>query len=244
LVCLLVDACSRLIGLAGKDECVMAMTEHKTKISLLIVEDDIRLSSNMALILEMEGFAVRVAADGPTGLAMIRKKEPDLILCDILMPKMDGFSFREAVISLPNLAHVPFIFVSALDGPAQIRQGMLAGADDYLTKPFSAGELLAAVTARLKRFDTIRTVQKPRGMSNASSEELARLRQITPREREILLLVAKGFTSKEIATTLFISQKTVEVHRTRLMRKLKAANAVSLAYWAGLADQTGQPGKD
>lgn len=221
----------------------MATSESKTKTSLLIVEDDIRLSSNMALILEMEGFDVRVAADGPAGLALIRKKLPDLILCDILMPEMDGFSFHEAVINLPNLAHTPFIFVSALDGPAQIRQGMLAGADDYLTKPFSAGELLAAVTARLKRFDTIRTGQKPRGKTTAAADELARLRQITPREREILLLVAKGLTSKEIATTLFISQKTVEVHRTRLMRKLNAVNAVSLVYWAGLADQVGQSGK-
>lgn len=220
------------------------MTALQAKNSLLIVEDDIRLSSNMALILEMEGFEVRVAADGPAGLAMIWEKQPDLILCDILMPEMDGFSFREAVAGLPNLAQIPFIFVSALDEPAQIRQGMLAGADDYLTKPFAASELLAAVTTRLKRFAAIGTGQKPQEKTTASAEELARLRLITPREREILFLVAKGSTSKEIAAMLFISRKTVEVHRARLMRKLNAANAVSLAYWAGLVDQTAPPEKD
>jgi len=189
----------------------------------------------MACILNMEGFDVRVAADGLSGLAMIRKKQPDLILCDILMPRMDGYAFHEALRNLPHLAKIPFIYVSALNEHAQVRKGMLAGADDYLTKPFSAEELLAAVGARLNRFETIRPASRAR--VKATAEQTARLRQITPREREILLLVAKGLTSREIGDTLFISYKTVEVHRARLMKKLGAANAVSLSYWAGLAEQ-------
>lgn len=208
---------------------------EKAQRTLLIIEDDPLLSGNMALILEMEGFEVRVAADGPTGLEMIRKKQPDLILCDILMPGMDGFTFHEAVRNLPHLARIPFVFVSALDDRSHVRQGMLAGADDYLTKPFTAEELLATVAARLQRFETLR--QQPRARGRLTAEQTARLAQITPREREILLLVAKGITSREIAAILFISSKTVDVHRARLMSKLGAANAASLAFWAGLAEQ-------
>jgi DNA-binding NarL/FixJ family response regulator len=206
--------------------------------SILIVEDDALLSNNMALILKMEGYEVRVAADGLAGLALIRKKRPDLILCDILMPGMDGFTFHEAVSAFSHLAKIPFLFISALNEPAQIRKGMNAGADDYLTKPFTAQELHAAVTTRLQRFAALRTVSKSR---NLTEEQMARLRQITPREREILALVAKGGTSREIAEILFISFKTVEVHRARLMKKLGTANAAALASWAGLAEQMQWP---
>lgn len=209
------------------------MTESRKKQCILIVEDDCQLGQNMALILKMEGFEVRIAADGLAGLAMIRKKRPDLILCDILMPGMDGYAFHQAVNNLDHLVGIPFLFVSALNQPDQVRQGMLAGADDYLTKPFSADNLLAAVTARLQRFATLCSPAKGR---RATAEQAARLRRITHREREILLLVARGCTSKEIAEELFISAKTVEVHRAQLMRKLGAANAASLAFWAALAE--------
>jgi DNA-binding NarL/FixJ family response regulator len=213
------------------------MTGARGKCSILIIEDDSQLGRNMALMLKMEGFEVRVAADGFAGLTLIRKKRPDLILCDILMPGMDGYAFHDAVHSLPHLNKIPFLFVSALNEPDQVRKGMLAGADDYLTKPFTAQSLLAAVNIRLHRFATLRPTPKGQG---ATAEQAARLRQITQREREILLLVAQGSTSREIAEGLFISRKTVDVHRARLMRKLGAANAASLAFWASLAEQTDQ----
>lgn len=209
------------------------MTEAKKKKYILIVEDDSQLGQNMALILKMEGFEVRVAANGLAGLTLIRKKRPDLILCDILMPGMDGYAFHQAVNALSHLAGIPFLFVSALNEPDQIRKGMLAGADDYLTKPFSAENLLAAVTARLQRFATLNSPNKGRG---ATAEQAARLHRITHRERQILLLVARGCTSREIAEELFISAKTVEVHRAQLLRKLGAANAASLAFWAALVE--------
>jgi len=206
--------------------------------SILIVEDDSLLASSMALILEMEGFEVRVAGDGATGLALVRQQRPDLILCDILMPGMDGYGFHAALIAEPNLADILFIFVTALSDPLQVRRGMLAGADDYLAKPFSSQELVAAVAARLRR------VQILQGRASAvrcrvSAEHLGLLQQLTRRERQILFLVAQGATSKEIADQLFISPRTVEVHRTRLMKKLGVANAVALSHWAVTAEQLG-----
>lgn len=209
------------------------MTGSKTKTTILIIEDDVTVSENIALILEMEGFSVRVAPDGLTGLAMIRRKRPHLILCDILMPGMDGYSVIESIKQNPFYAKIPFLFISALNERGQVRKGMSNGADDYLTKPFSTEELLAAINARLERF-AVFDATSLNGPAGVTEEQRARLSQITRREREVLLLVGKGLSSKDIAHTLFISKKTVDVHRDRLMKKLGAANAVSLASWASI----------
>ncbi|HIJ95504.1 MAG TPA: response regulator transcription factor [Desulfuromonadales bacterium] len=111
---------------------------------------------------------------------------------------------------------------------------MSAGADDYLSKPFSAEELLAAVTGRLSRRESFRNQSsKP-----ALLEEFAFLsHQTTVREREVLNLVGRGATSKEIAEQLGITIRTVHAHRTNLMNKLGAANAALLARWAVIAEQ-------
>ena len=202
--------------------------------SILIIEDDHSLCSNMELILDMEGFAVSTAGDGQSGFEMIRKCRPDLILCDILMPKMDGLSLLDALKSDRECADTPIIFVTALSDRADIRRGMSAGADDYLTKPFSAEELVAAVTGRLHRLEVIRL----HSTKTAVKYEHAVLRRlISARELEVLLLVGSGATSKEIAERLGISLRTVEVHRSSLMSKLDAANAAMLARWAVIAEQ-------
>jgi len=207
--------------------------------SILIIEDDPSICSNMELILDMEGFDVRTAPDGVTGLARICEQRPDLILSDILMPEMDGHTLLELLKNEQDFADIPFIFVSALGERADVRRGMSAGADDYLAKPFSADELITAVTVRLHRLETMRR----RSTNAAYKEEHAILRQrISVRELEVLRLVGHGATSREIATQLGISLRTVEVHRSNLMRKLDAANAAILARWAVIAEHMqGQP---
>lgn len=202
--------------------------------SILIIEDDPSISSNMELILQMEGFEVRSACDGIVGLARIRERCPDLILCDIMMPEMDGHTLLEILNSEQAHDHIPFIFVTALDERTDVRRGMNAGADDYLTKPFSAEELIAAVSGRLHRIETMRMRNDKKTFHR---EHLILSQQISPREREVLLLVGRGATSKEIAELLDISLRTVEVHRSNLMRKLNAGNAAMLARWAVLAEQ-------
>jgi len=203
-------------------------------ISILIIEDDPSLSCNMELILRMEGFDARTAVDGVSGLARISEKRPDLILCDILMPEMDGHTLLGVLKNDAALADIPFIFVTALGERSEIRRGMSSGADDYLSKPFTAEELVAAVTGRLHRLETIRL----HSAKASFREEHDILRQrISAREREVLLLVGSGATSREIADNLGISIRTVEVHRSNLMDKLGAANAVMLARWAVIAEQ-------
>jgi DNA-binding NarL/FixJ family response regulator len=188
----------------------------------------------MEVILQMEGFTIRTASDAQAGLSLLYEKRPDLILCDIMMPAMDGHSVLETLKKEKSLADIPFIFVTALGDRGDVRRGMSAGADDYLPKPFSADELLAAVTGRIRRHEMI-TVHHS---TAALHKEQTILRQnITNREREVLLLVGQGATSKEIAEQLGVCLKTVEVHRANLMKKLRAANAAKLARWAVIAEQ-------
>jgi DNA-binding NarL/FixJ family response regulator len=200
--------------------------------SILIIDDDASICSNMELILQMEGFEVITASDGQAGLAMLREKRPDLILCDILMPDMDGLSVLEILKNDELLAEIPFIFVTAMGARTEVRRGMTAGADDYLSKPFSAEELIAAVTSRLHRLERFRQ----QGVKSTFHEEYAILSQrTTTREREVLHLVGRGLKSKDIAQQLCISLRTVDAHRTNLMGKLGVDNAAMLARWAVVA---------
>lgn len=202
--------------------------------SILIIEDDVPICSNMQLILQMEGFHVRTACSGPAGIELVGKERPDLILCDIMMPAVDGLTVLETL-KRDEYADIPFIFVTALGERADVRRGMAAGADDYLTKPFSAEELVAAVTGRLHRMERIRLS----GRKAAFQEEYAILsHSVSAREREVLLLVGSGATSREIAEQLGISLRTVEVHRANLMSKLDAGNSAMLARWAVIAELT------
>lgn len=204
------------------------------KYSILIIEDDPSYASMMEVILQMEGFDVSTTSDGQSALAMLRNKRPDLILCDIMMPEMDGHSVLERLKGDHTLADIPFIFVTALGGRADVRRGMSAGADDYLPKPFSADELLAAVTGRIRRHEMINFHRS----EAVFKEEQDILRtKITRREREILLMVGQGATSRGIGEQLGVSLKTVEVHRANLMNKLGATNAATLARWAVIAEQ-------
>lgn len=202
--------------------------------SIVIIEDDPAYVSMMDVILRMEGFDVCSASDGRSGLAMIREKRPDLILCDIMMPDMDGHSVLNVLKGEEALADIPFIFVTAMGDRSDVRRGMSEGADDYLPKPFSADELLAAVAGRIRRHEAI---HNHRNNSVFREERNILCQKITRREREVLLMVGQGTTSKEIADCLGVSLKTVEVHRANLMKKLDAGNAASLARWAFIAQQ-------
>ena len=202
--------------------------------SILIIEDDPAYLSMMEVMLQMEGFDVRTSSSGESALAMLHEKRSDLILCDIMMPDMDGHAVLEALKSDKALAEIPFVFVTALGERAEVRQGMSEGADDYLPKPFTAEELLAAVTGRIRRHEMI--IQQHDKPAFQEEQAIFRTRKISRRELDVLLMVGKGSTSREIAEQMEISAKTVEVHRYNLMNKLGASNAAILARWAVVAE--------
>lgn len=122
---------------------------------ILIIEDSVDIRENTEELLELSGFTVETASDGLEGVRIARTWNPDVVICDIMMPNLDGFGVLQVFSSQPELATIPFIFLTAKTDRADMRKGMEMGADDYLTKPFQEVELLRAIEARLKKVKTI-----------------------------------------------------------------------------------------
>jgi DNA-binding response OmpR family regulator len=118
---------------------------------VLIIEDQREMRENLATILEMESYVVLRAGNGRHGLDLARSERPDLILCDVMMPELDGHGVLQALRNDPATAAIPFIFLTAKGDKRDQRAGMNLGADDYLTKPVTVSDLLNAVAARLAR---------------------------------------------------------------------------------------------
>ena len=122
---------------------------------ILIIEDEKSIRSGIADILMFEGFEVYEAENGLAGVQLAKEVLPDLILCDIMMPKMDGHEVLKQLRSENKTKLIPFIFMTALADHADVRTGMELGADDYLTKPFLRDELLTAIHTRLQKSEAI-----------------------------------------------------------------------------------------
>ncbi|WP_020595145.1 response regulator [Spirosoma panaciterrae] len=125
--------------------------------TILLIEDNDDIRENTAEILELAGYTVQTANNGKVGVEMALAVRPDLIICDIMMPVLDGYGVLHIVNKNPELASIPFIFLTAKSERTDFRKGMELGADDYLTKPFDESELLSAVEGRLNRFSKIRS---------------------------------------------------------------------------------------
>jgi two-component system sensor histidine kinase/response regulator len=119
--------------------------------NVLVIDDAAEVRSVVADTLAHFGFSTRQAADGRTGIEMALAEPPDLILCDVRMPELDGYRTLAAIRDLPAIADIPFVFLTAAVDKCDMRRGMASGADDYLTKPFTPEELLEAVATRLAR---------------------------------------------------------------------------------------------
>ena len=118
---------------------------------LLIIEDEVEIRCNLLELLKLEGYSVVGADNGMTGLIGAMEHTPDLIICDVMMPKLDGYDVLRALRQEPKTMGIPFIFLTALTNKSDIRRGMVLGADDYLTKPFTRSEVLSAVESRLQK---------------------------------------------------------------------------------------------
>jgi DNA-binding response OmpR family regulator len=119
---------------------------------ILVIEDDVSLREFMIkYFLEKEGYHVITAENGEIGLEKAKQELPDLIICDIMMPKMNGYEVIQALHDYTPTASIPFIFLTAMSDRANIRDGMNLGADDFLTKPFVSQELITAVSKRLEK---------------------------------------------------------------------------------------------
>jgi len=123
---------------------------------ILVIEDNDEVRENMAEILELSNYKVSAAANGKQGVEMALAQQPDLIVCDIMMPVLDGYGVLHLLSKHEETATIPFIFLTAKAEKADLRKGMEMGADDYLTKPFDGIELLNDVEIRLKKADSLK----------------------------------------------------------------------------------------
>lgn len=118
---------------------------------ILIIEDNKDVRENMADILELANYEVHTAPDGEVGVVTAIEIKPDLIVCDIMMPKLDGYEVLKILNNSEETAGIPFIFLTAKSEKTEVRKGMNLGADDYLTKPFEEHELIEAIECRIKK---------------------------------------------------------------------------------------------
>ncbi|MFV9483554.1 response regulator [Christiangramia sp. ASW11-125] len=127
---------------------------------LLLIEDDVTVRENTAELLELSNYDVITASNGKLGIETAKKEVPDIIICDIMMPEIDGYGVLEALSKNPSTLNIPFIFLSAKTEHKDIRKGMDLGADDYLTKPFEEEELLSAIESRLAKVAILKSYIK------------------------------------------------------------------------------------
>jgi CRP/FNR family transcriptional regulator, cyclic AMP receptor protein len=128
---------------------------------ILVIEDNQKIRANIAEILQMSGYKATTATNGKQGVTIALEQKPDLIICDIMMPELDGYGVIHMLQKNTATQNIPFIFLTAKAERSEIRKGMEMGADDYITKPFNGTELLNAVESRLKKADVIKEQFKP-----------------------------------------------------------------------------------
>lgn len=210
----------------------MALPASRPVKRILVIDDEAKLRKQFSALLSLEGFSVIEARNGREGVELAQREQPDLVLCDITMPEMNGHRVIESLRADARTAHLPFIFLTGWSERGDIRTGMNLGADDYLTKPVDPDELITAVKARLRRAEAAATVvAKSANGSSGAEPQPAALESLglTPREAEILFWVAQGKTNPEIATILGIGLTTVKKHLESTFAKLGVENRTSAA---------------
>ena len=184
---------------------------------ILVIEDEPEMRRNNTTLLRYYGYEPIAAENGRHGVESARREIPDLILCDVMMPELDGHGVLQALQTDALLARIPFIFLTAKGEKEDLRSGMNLGADDYLTKPVANADLVGAIETRLRRSE--QQAKREFKPDFSSSEPLLKL-GLTPRATEALLWLAQGKTNSDIASILGITESTVKKYVQEMFEKL------------------------
>ena len=187
---------------------------------ILIIEDEPEMRRNIAALLRYRDYEPVSAENGNRGLELARREKPDLILCDVTMPELDGYEVLRRLRADAALALIPFIFPAPpKEEKEDLRNGMNLGADDYLTKPVGNVDLVHAIETRLQRAAQQEQGRREFKPDFSSFDPLLKL-GLTPRAAETLLWVAQGKTNSDIATILGITESTVKKYVQEIFEKL------------------------
>ncbi len=210
-------------------------------LTILVADDDLGTRLSISDYLEMSGYSVLTAADGPEALAMVEAYHPHLMVTDIVMPRMNGYELVRRVRQHPAFRLLPVIFLTERNNTEERIQGYQSGADLYLPKPFEIEELGAAIRNLLERSQIIQAEYR------LSYEEALRnfmhappldgdqpefVLHITQREQQVLKLLSHGLSNAEIGAQLHLSPRTVEKYVSSLFRKTEASNRAELVRFA------------
>ncbi|MCT7970437.1 response regulator transcription factor [Laspinema olomoucense] len=198
---------------------------------LLLIDDDPNLILLVKDYLEFRGYEVTTAENGREALEILEKEMPDMIICDVMMPEMDGYAFVEQVRKDPRTNWIPVLFLSA-KGQSQDRvKGLNTGADVYMVKPFEPEELVSQVEASLKQAGRLLQHQLKLG-TNGPKIQVPFDVELTPTETKVVQFVARGMANREIAEAMKVSQRTIESHVSNMLAKTGLHNRTELARWA------------
>jgi len=188
--------------------------------TVFVVDDDASLRGALARLLHSAGYQTETFASAEGFLAQSRFDAPGCILLDVRMPGLNGLELQQALAAADR--QLPIVFITGHgDVPTSVR-AMKAGAEDFLPKPFDDEELLKAVAQALNKS------QREQNERTEVAEIRKRLSSLTPREREVLCHVVAGQLNKQIAADLSIAEKTIKVHRARVMEKMGASSLAGL----------------
>ncbi|MCA9669280.1 MAG: response regulator [Myxococcales bacterium] len=200
---------------------------------LLVVDDDPVAQALVRAMLAADGYELSFATDGEQALEHLATSAFDVVICDAMMPGIDGFALCQRIKAHPEWRYVPVLLVTALDGDDDMVRGLEAGADEFLTKPIERVRLRARVRVALR----IRRQYLALKLSAPDVETLLRRRRqriieeagLTAREREVLELLLLGRSHDEIGVALGISRRTSKFHQSNLLDKLGADSRADLA---------------
>lgn len=198
---------------------------------ILIVDDDVTLQAALHRYLCHRNFEVLQAGTGAEGLERFAAQSADLVVSDVMMPTMDGFTFCEQLRASQEGQLVPFIFLSSRGELDARVHGHLIGADDYLIKPFEPRELLAKIEAQLERalrFQKALGRQQQNQPTSPVNAVAPMPLPLTPGEMKVFLEVLRGGTNREIGERLIISPRTVQTHLSNILSKLDLSSRSQL----------------
>lgn len=199
---------------------------------LLLIDDDPNLILLVKDYLEFRGYEVITAENGREALNILDQQVPDMIICDVMMPEMDGYTFVEHVRQDSRTSWIPVLFLSA-KGQSQDRvKGLNTGADVYMVKPFEPEELVAQVESSLKQANRLIHHSGSGGAEAGPKLHVPFDVELTPTELKVVQLVARGMANREIADQMNVSQRTIESHVSNMLGKTGLHNRTELARWA------------